>query len=481
MPQPIRIAVVGGGITGLAAAFRAFELAPGASIRLFEASGRLGGSLRTVHEGMLLIEQGADNFITTVPWGLDLCRRLGWDRDLLTTDETRRQVYVVHRGRLVKLPNGFLLMSPTQLGPILTTPLLSLTGKLRLFAERFIPARKSPGDESLGAFVRRRFGRQVLERLVQPLVGGIYTADPERLSLKATMPRFLEMEQKYGSLIRATLQGGNRDLPPQSGARYGMFVAPRGGMASLVERLAEKLPADSFRLNAVIDRIERSADGTWQLRFAPSPRGEHSPFERQEFDSVILAVPAFRAARLLEAFDADLAKSLNEIPYASTSVVTLAYHRQDIAHPLDGFGLVVPAIEKRQILAASFASNKYPGRAPEDQVLIRVFMGGACQPELAELPDERLRAIATAELADLLEIRGEPVHVGIARWPRAMPQYHLGHTELVARIESLTAKQSGLALAGNAYHGVGVPHCIHSGEQAAEQVLTTARISNPPT
>jgi oxygen-dependent protoporphyrinogen oxidase len=479
----MRIAVVGGGITGLAAAFHIGEVAPSASVRLFEASGRLGGVLRTVREGELLIEQSADNFITNVPWGVDLCRRIGMEDDLLPTDDTHRQAFVVHRGKLVKVPQGFLLMAPSQLRPILTTPLLSPLGKLRLLVEWFIPRRRSTGDESLGSFVRRRFGREVFERLVQPLVGGIYTADPERLSLRATMPRFLEMERKFGSLIRATLKRGNRAVNPAetqaSGARYGMFVAPREGMASIVERLAEKLPAETIQLGTVVDRLERTADGAWQVTVAKASRGEPMPPERLEFDAVIVAVPAFRAARLLEGFAPELARLLDQISYAGTSVVTLVYRRADVAHPLDGFGFVVPAIERRQILAASFASNKFPFRAPDDQVLIRVFLGGACQSEVADLADERLRAIAVTELAELLGICGEPLSVGVVRWPRSMPQYHVGHTELIERIESLTAKHPGLALAGNAYHGVGVPNCIHSGEQAAERIMAVGRISNP--
>ena len=480
MSDSLRIAVVGGGITGLAAAHRVYEIAPMASVRLFEATGRIGGVLRTVRQDGLLIEQSADNFITNVPWGIDLCRRLGMESELLTTDETRRQAFVIHRGNLVKVPQGFLLMTPSQLLPVLTTPLLSPLGKLRLLAEWFVPPRRSRDDESLGSFVRRRFGRQVFERLVQPLVGGIYTADPERLSVAATMPRFVKMEQDFGSLIRATLKTKkNRENSAEadaSGARYGMFVAPRDGMASIADRLGEKLPAETIQLNAVVDRIERVAAGSWQLTIAQAARGEPLPPERAEFDAVIVAVPAFRAARLLEGVNAELAGLLDQIPYASTAVVTLAYRRADVAHPLDGFGFVVPAIEKRQILAASFASNKFTGRAPEDQVLIRVFIGGASQPELAELSDERLRAIAVTELSELLGISGEPLSVGIVRWPRSMPQYHVGHKVLVERIEALAAQAPGLALAGNAYHGVGVPNCIHSGEQAAEAV---GRIFNP--
>ena len=475
MSQTIRIAVIGGGISGLAAAHRLRELAPTVSLRLFESSGRLGGVLRTVRDERHLIEQSADNFITNVPWGIDLCRRLGMENELLTTDENRRQAFVVHRGKLVKVPQGFLLMAPSQLMPMLKTPLLSPLGKLRMLAEWAIPPKKSDSDESLASFVRRRFGREVFERLVQPLVGGIYTADPERLSLAATMPRFLEMERKSGSLIRAALKGkaGSEasNVADVSGARYGMFVAPKAGMSSLVDRLEERLPEDTIQLHTLVDNIHQNGNGKWQLAVAQTSNSKPLSPDSLLFDGVILATPAYRAAKIVEDLDGQLAQLLNSIPYASTSIVTLVYSRLSIEHPLDGFGLVVPAVENRQILAASFASNKFPGRAPDDEVLIRVFIGGACQPELAELPDERLRAIAVTELAELLGIKDDPVSVGIVRWPQSMPQYHVGHTLLVERIFAQIKRHSGLAIAGNAYSGVGVPNCIHSGEQAAEATV----------
>jgi protoporphyrinogen/coproporphyrinogen III oxidase len=475
MAAPFRIAIVGGGISGLAAAFRLTELLPTAQIRLFEACGRVGGVLQTAHDGGFLIEQSADNFITNVPWGIDLCRRLGLESELLETDEFKRQAFVVHRGKLVPVPAGFLLMRPSRLGPMLQTKLLSPLGKLRLLAEFFIPARRGQRDESLASFVQRRFGRQVFQRLVQPLIGGIYTADPERLSLAATMPRFLEMEQRCGSLLRSAWR--DRRVPKDSaetntsGARYGMFVAPRRGITSIINRLVERLPSDTIQLHSLVDRIERTTREKWTLTVVRSSPGEPLPPENQEFDAVIVAAPAFRAAKMLQSQDAELAALLNQIPYAGTALVTLAYRRAEITHPLDGFGFVVPAVEKRQILAASFSSIKFPGRAPADQVLIRVFIGGACQEELLDLPDERLRAIATTELAELLGIHSEPLHVGITRWPRSMPQYHVGHIDLIDQIESRVESLPGLALAGNAYHGVGIPNCIHSGEQAAEKVI----------
>jgi oxygen-dependent protoporphyrinogen oxidase len=468
------IAIVGGGITGLAAANRIRELAPDAQITLYEANRQLGGVLQTVHADGLLVELSADNFITNVQDGVDLCRRLGMQPDLLATNERGRQAFIVHRGRLVKVPLGFSLLAPTKIWPILSTPLLSPLGKLRVLAEWFVAPRRSDSDESLASFARRRLGHQAFERLVQPLVGGIYTADPEKLSLAATLPRFLEMERTHGSLLRAmfrrTKSTGDEETMA-SGARYSLFVAPRNGMASLVERLAAQLPPEAIRLGTSAERLERNENGRWRLTVASQTSGEPTPPERIDHDAVIVAAPAFRAARLVAALDADLSAELEQIPYASTTIVALVYRRADVRHPLDGFGFVVPAREQRQILAASFASNKFPGRAPDDQVLIRVFIGGACQAELADLPDIRLQAIAHGELAELLDIRGKPIWQQVARWPRSMPQYHVGHLQRVERIEQRIAQYPGLELAGNAYRGVGVPHCIHSGEQAAVHVL----------
>jgi oxygen-dependent protoporphyrinogen oxidase len=358
-----------------------------------------------------------------------------------------------------------MLLAPARIWPLLSTPLLSPMGKLRLLCEPLVPRRAAAvGDESLAAFSRRRLGREAFERIVQPLVGGIYTADPEKLSLAATLPRFLEMERQYGSLLRAARSSraaaGNREAG--SGARYGLFATLRGGLSTLIDALVSRLPSGSLRADTRAERIERRADTSWVVHVAD---GELA------CDGVIVTTPANHAGALLREVDRDVSSGLQQIEYAGTSIVSLGYRRDQIGHPLDAFGFVVPAVEKRRILAGSFSSVKFDGRAPDESVLIRVFIGGACQGELADLPDAELRAIAIEELAELLQIRGEPALVDIARWPRSMPQYHLGHLERVAAVEQAVAKYRGLELAGNAYHGVGIPHCIHGGEQAAERML----------
>jgi oxygen-dependent protoporphyrinogen oxidase len=300
------------------------------------------------------------------------------------------------------------------------------------------------------------------------LVGGIYTADPEKLSLAATLPRFGEMERRSGSLLAAALESAAQRPASEaaaSGARYSLFVAPRGGMSSLAAALAARLPAGAVQTDSPVERVE-PAEGRWRVHVS---RG--GPLEVRQYDALIVTTPSPAAARLVEGFDGRLAAELRAIEYAGASIVVAVYRREQIASQLDSFGFVVPAAEKRRVLAASFSSLKYPGRAPEGQVLVRVFVGGATQPELANLPDDELRRLVREELADLLGAQGEPLLWHIARWHGAMPQYHVGHLEKVGRIERLAAAHPNLALAGSAYRGVGVPMCIHSGEAAAESVL----------
>jgi oxygen-dependent protoporphyrinogen oxidase len=477
VPSP-RIAVIGGGITGLAAANRLRELVPTAELSLFEASSRLGGVLETVEQNGFLIERSADNFLTTPDAALELCRRLGMENELVRTNESRRRAFVVRNGKLLPVPEGFFLMSPRKLLPMLRSPLLSIAGKLRLLAEPLIP--RGPialahndlaADESVASFVRRRLGREVFERFVEPLVAGIYTADPEKLSMAATMPRFVEFERQYSSLLRATLGQSSSDKST-SGARYGLFLTPKRGLQSLVKRLADRLPADAIHLNTNITRINRES-GKWQLAFNPQSEIRNP---KSSFDAIIIALPAYCAARLLDSTNSQLASELDSIGYAGCAVVSLGFHRSQIDHPLDGFGFVVPQSEPLRIIAGSFASLKYPGRAPRNDVLIRTFIGGALHPEFLDLPDGDLRRIAQDELGELLRITGMPTTADIARWPRSMPQYHVGHLARVARIEQLVGSYPTLALAGNAYRGVGIPQCIASGEAAAEGV-TRGRIT----
>ncbi len=464
---PRRIAVVGGGISGLAAAHRLVELDPTCKVSLLERRERVGGALWTIHEDGFQVEQGVDNFITTLPWGLDLCRRLGLEDDLVQTNPDYRQTFVVRGGRLYKLPDGFLMMAPTRIWPLVTTPILSPLGKLRCALEYFIPPSKETADESMAAFVRRRLGREAFERLVEPLVSAVYAADLEKLSVDATLSRFREMEREHGSLVRAMRKQmvSGRKSQAESGPRFSMFVTLRRGLSSLVDAIVERLGEGTIRPETTVERI-RQEGNRWRVWTSPS---DHS--EGELFDAVIVAAPSYVAGELLEPIDETLGRRLATIEHSSTAVLTFGFDETQIAHPLDGMGIVVPAAEKSPILACSLSSRKYVHRAPQGKTLLRVFVGGSRYPEAAEMPEEELCPWVFGELATLLGIEGQPIYSRIARWPRTMPQYYVGHKDLVASIETGMSALPGLELCGNAYHGVGIPDCIHGAEQAAERAL----------
>ena len=464
-----KVVVIGGGITGLTACYRLYRAAHERQlplqVTLLEASDHLGGIIATSQEDGLLIEHGPDSFITTKPAGVELCEELELGDELIGTTTEHRRSFIVRKGKLRPVPQGLYLMAPSSIWPFATSSILSWRGKLRMGLDLVLPRRPASDDESLAQFVTRRLGREALERIAQPMVGGIYTADPAHLSLQATMPHFLEMERRHGSLIRA-MRHQQRVTKPQgaSGARYGLFVSFRHGMQTLVDRLADNLPPDAVRLNTRVHSLTRMPDTSgWRVQLQDQPD--------LEADAVCLALPAPLASQLLTPIDTELAAEL-QIPYASSAIVNLAFRRQDIAHAFDGMGFVVPAVENRSLIACSFSSVKFAGRAPGDQVLLRAFVGGALQHTQYERSDAEIQDAVCRDLRDLLGVTGDPFHVHISRWPQSMAQYHLGHVNRVARIESRVSRLPGLALAGNGYHGVGVPDCIRSGNSAAQALLS---------
>jgi oxygen-dependent protoporphyrinogen oxidase len=474
------VAVIGGGVSGLAAAHRLLKLVPNVQVRVYEASDRLGGPLHTIRTRDSVLEQGADSFLITKPAALELCRELGLADQLVPTNEHHRRALVVRNGKLLPVPEGFVLMQPRNLRAIWRSPVLSLRGKLRLLAEPLVrrprAALEPDHDENVASFAIRRLGREAYERLVEPLMAGIFVADAHKLSLAATYPEFLQAEREYGSL-RASLRastskarGGEDDSsyeiatrPQPAAARYGQFVTLRRGLRSLIDALADALPDDAVQLHASIERVECDRPGRWVIHLGHVQRPA-------AFDAIVIATSAPQAGRLLAGCDNDLSKQLGSIEYASSAVVTLVYQRDQIDRPLDGFGAVVPSIERRPIIAASFLSVKFPGHVPASQAVVRVFMGGVFHPGMVDRDDADLIAIARQELGVLIGARGKPVGVHVARWRNAMPQYHVAHLKRVQKIEELASRHSGLKLVGSAYRGVGIPQCVHSGRLAAEQL-----------
>jgi len=470
-PRPPHFVIVGGGIAGLAAAHRLQEISHERELplrfTLLEASARLGGTIATEKRGGFLLELGPDSFISEKPWALALCRRIGLESELIGTQDQHRATFVVHQGKLEPLPEGFMLLAPTRFGPLLRSRLFSWLGKARMALDLLLPRAATRQDESLGSFVRRRLGREALERVAQPLIGGIYTADPDRLSLAATMPRFLQMERERRSVIYAMWQA-NRKKPQEvkdaSGARWSLFVTLRDGMQTMVDTLVARLTRGTIRQSCAVTAVQR-INGRWNIVCQDG--------SVLEADGVVLAIPAFQTARIVRDLDSQLAERLTTIAYSSAATVSLAFRREQIPYPLNGFGFVVPRIENRRIIACTFSSVKYVGRAPEGHVLVRAFVGGSLQEELFNLEDAEMESAVRQELAQLLGIDANPLFVRIARYPQSMPQYIVGHLDLVAAIEQRVAQHPGLTLAGSAYRGVGIADCVRSGESAAEAVLAS--------
>lgn len=471
--SPLRITVVGAGMAGLSAAYRLTrpgfcgDLNP--QVILLERVSRAGGVISTYELEDYILELGPDMLQTAKPDAIRLLEELGLSEYIIPTNDECRRTYVAYGQKLHPLPEGFQLLAPTKLAPFFTSSLLTMGGKMRMAMDLFIPRKSGSEEESLAQFVRRRFGDEALERIAQPLMGGIYTADPELLSLSATMPRFLELEQKHGSVIRGLMSQkksgpGSQEKNGEAGCRYSMFVSLKNGLSMIPERMVAAMPADCVHFHCPVVAVEKGSHGkAFDVVVA---NGTIVPS-----DAVIISSPSFVAADLLKQMDSELAESMHRIHYASSAVLNLIYNRADIPHPLDGFGFVVPAAEKRHILACSFSSVKFPGRCPKDKAVLRVFVGGAMQPDVFDLSDEHIECLLWEDLNTYLGLKSVPLLSLITRYPRSMPQYHVGHESLVKNIRSRLQIHNGIFLAGSAYDGVGIPDNIRSGEEAAKQTL----------
>jgi len=460
-----RLVVVGGGIAGLSAAYYASKVLD-AHVTILESADRWGGKILTkrvpLDGGHFIVEGGPDSFLATKPWGTALCKELGLSERLHGTNTYQKNTYILNRSRLLPLPDGLAMMIPTDVEAILKSEVMSWFGKARMGLDLVLPTKAINGDESLGAFIRRRLGHEAYENLIEPLLSGIYAGDGDQLSLVSTFPQLRDLELEYDSLAR-----GARKMRQASDGKHvqgsrSAFLAPQTGLAEIVEKLIQYLTANGVdtKLNTQALQITRD-----QLQY----RVTLQTGETLEADSVIVATPAFVAGQLLASLNPSLADDLQTIPYVSTGTVSLAYRRRDISHALDGYGYVIPRREGRRALACTWTSSKFAHRAPDRYALLRVFLGRAGQ----DLPrhETELLAMAREELKQTLGITAAPLCEWVFLWEQAMPQYNLGHPERLKRIDSALERHPGLALAGNGYRGVGIPDCIHSGELAVHKIL----------
>jgi len=460
-----RIAIIGGGISGLAAAFALEERRRGGEpleYAVYESGPRFGGVLATEQVDGCLIEAGPDSFLTEKPWAAELCRRLGIEDQLIGSNDGDRKTYILVKGKLTPMPDGLMFMVPTRLAPALLSTLFSGATKFRMVREwRFAP-RQSRSDESVAALVERHYGAEMVERLADPLLSGVYGGEAAQLSVRAVLPRFVEMESKYGSLGRGMLAVRKNMKPAQSAPP--IFTSLKGGMQQLADALAAGLSPGTLRPNTRVEAVQKQDRG-WIVS---------AGYASDHFDNVIIATSATAAVPLFEITCAGLASELKAIPYSSSMTVALGFDKDVRAALPAGFGFLVPRSEGKRMLAATFVHNKFPHRVPEDRALIRCFLGGSRDEQILQLPDDKILGIVREELRRILGLNAEPLFTRIYRWRGAMAQYVVGHLERLQRIESLLKQWPGLALAGNAYRGIGVPDCVRSGEAAVQQVLAGA-------
>ncbi|HSI98197.1 MAG TPA: protoporphyrinogen oxidase [Gaiellaceae bacterium] len=450
------IAVVGGGITGLAAARRLESLLPDADVVLLEQETRLGGKILTQRFDGFVVEGAPDSFLSRKERGVGLCEELGLAGELVGRRPENARTFVRIGHELHPLPSGLTGMIPADLDALTGSSLLSDEGRARLAAEADLPPAPAGGDESIAEFVTRRLGREAYERIVEPLMTGIYGGDGYELSLEATYPNLRALELENGSVLRGLLAH-----PTEEGGARPPFLTLRPGMDTLVSQLVGELARTELRVASPARAVRQRPEGGYMVELQDG--------ETLQADGVVVATPAFATAGLLAELDCELAALHAEIPYASSAIVTLAYRLEDVGRPLDGYGYVVPRTEGSDVLACTWTSSKWEGRAPAGLALIRVYVGRFGQQDVTAELDAALLELARDEVR-ILDVFAEPVLHRVYRWPRGMPQYVLGHTGRVERIETALERHPGLALAGAAYRGVGIPDCIASGERAAESV-----------
>jgi protoporphyrinogen/coproporphyrinogen III oxidase len=467
------IAIIGGGISGLSAAYVIEEKRQsGTDVRyvLFEASPRLGGVLVTDRVDGCLVEAGPDSFLTEKPWAADLCAKIELGDQLIGSNDSERKTYIVARGKLRVMPDGLMFMVPTKIMPTVLSPLFSLRTKIRMAAEWFHPPRvhtpnQAPEDESVAEMVKRHYGAEMVELLADPLLSGVYGGEATDLSVRAVLPRFAAMESKHGSLGRGMLEG-RKEARKKMGAAANvptrpLFTSLKDGMQQMVDALVARLDANSLKTSSLVQSVIRE-DDSWIVS---------AGYQSDQFDAVIVATPAHVAAAVLQSADENLSRELSEIAYSSSVTVTLGYDEKVRRSLPPGFGFLVPRSEGHRMLAATFVHNKFPHRAPDNRALVRCFLGGARDEQILDSSEEEILQIVRRELRQIISLNAEPLFARVYKWKSSMAQYTVGHLERLQRIEALRQKLPGLALAGNGYNGIGVPDCVRSGAEAAGKIL----------
>ncbi len=469
-----KIIIIGGGIAGLAAAHRLQEeISNGADLEcvVLEASEQFGGKIATERFDGFVIERGPDSFISQKPAAIELCKKLGLGDRLVGTNQEQTKTYVYTGKKLVTMPDGLSLMIPTKFLPFALTPLFSWPGKMRMALDLIIPKKRGNGDESLASFVRRRMGEEALRKMAEPMLAGIYASDPETMSISSTFPMFVQTEKKYRSLILGMLARKRQMLiqkpsQPKSGNNhqpFSLFMTLKNGLGEMVDAVIEKSPDVSFQASAKVGQVTKGGPTAWRVILEDG--------ETIDADGVIFATPAKLSADFLQPIAPKVAELLNQIKYVSTATATLAYRKEGFSHPLNGFGFVVPRTEGRKILACTWTSSKFPHRTPEGYVMLRCFVGGALNEDLAEQDENAIAAMVKKELADLMGIHQEPEICKVFHNKKSNVQYRVGHAGLIDSVQKELQTFPGLFLTGSAYTGIGIPDCIQNGTRTAESAI----------
>jgi protoporphyrinogen/coproporphyrinogen III oxidase len=461
-----RIAIIGGGISGLSAAYVIEEKRrSGTPVEyvLFESKPRLGGVLVTERVEGCLVEAGPDSFLTEKPWAADLCTQVGLGDQLIGSNDSERKTYILVKNKLVVMPDGLMFMVPTKIMPTVLSPLFSARTKLRMATEWFHPRRRSSDDETVAEMVARHYGPEMVEVLADPLLSGVYGGEASQLSVRAVLPRFADMESKHGSLGRAMLSARKKMGAAPKGPARPLFTSLKDGMQQMTDALVAALDPTALKTSVLVELVTRELNG-WTVS---------AGYQTDQFDAVIVATPTPAAALVLQSTDQNLSTELGSIHYSSSVTVTLGYDEKVRSALPPGFGFLVPRSAGRRLLAATFVHNKFPHRAPADRAIIRCFLGGVRDEQILQSGEKEILQIVRDELAQIIgsALDAEPLFARVYKWRSAMAQYSVGHLERLQRIETLRQKHPGLALAGNGYNGIGVPDCVRSGTEAASKIL----------